>query len=184
MEINTNICEAHKTTKLPEHHVTIPVTLTVNGKATAPARITLIASVNVNVIEIDLATNVNVTGKAHEVVLTIVNAKAILKGNDIVSVRVRDPVIVVESVTKIVSVTETVKDPATKRGMVIEIKEETLTRLAIREEIHLIINTSKKTVKFSTLLYVEEVKVITATSQLESNQAKIKIQSSYTLHPL
>lgn len=166
--------------------MTIPVTLTVNRKATALASITLIASVNVNVIEIDLATNVNVTGKVHEVVLTIVNAKLILKGNDIVSVTVRDRVIVVESVTKIVSVTETVKDPARKTDIVIEIKEETLTRLAIREGIHLLINMNKKRGKFSSLSYVEGVKMVTADSQARQFnrcdftfgiESEVKIQS-------
>lgn len=151
VKTNTNICEDRETTKLVVSHMRIPVILTVNGKATTPVIITLIASVNVIVIEMDLARSVNVTGKVHEAVLTTVDAKAILEGKNIVSVTVRDRVIVVESVTKTVSVIETARDHAAKRDMVIEIKEESLTRLVIREKIHLILNMNQKKGRYNSL---------------------------------
>ena len=100
--------------------MTISVTLIVNGKATTLARITLIASATVNVIEMDLVKNVNATGKVHEAVLTTVNAKAILTGKENVSMTVRDRVIVLESVTKTVIIMEMVRHTAVKRDIVIE----------------------------------------------------------------
>lgn len=144
METNTNICEVREIAKVLVQHVTIPVTLTVNGKATTLARITPIASVTVNVIEMDLARNVNVTGKPLEAVLTTVNAKAIPMGKDIVSVTVRDRGIVAENVTKTVSVMEMVRHPAVKRDIVIEKKEKILIELAVREKKSLIRNMNKK----------------------------------------
>lgn len=150
METSTNICEARETTRVAAHHVIISVTLIVTGKATTPARIILIVSVNV--IEMDLVTNVNVTKKAHEAVLTIVIANATLKERDTVSVTVTDRVIVVESVTKTVSVMETVRDLAIKRDIVIERKEEKVTRLVIRERMHLVIDTKTKMEKCGSVL--------------------------------
>lgn len=150
METNTNIYEARETTRVAAHHVIISVTLIVTGKVTTPARIILIVSVNV--IERDLVTNVNVTKKAHEAVLTIVIANATLKERDTVSVTVTDRVIVVESVTKTVSVMETVRDLAIKRDIVIERKEEKVTRLVIRERMHLVIDTKTKMEKCGSVL--------------------------------
>ena len=149
METNRNICEAREITKVLVQHVKIPGTLIVNGKATTLARITLIASVTVNVME--LVKNVNVTGKVHEAVLTIVNAKAILMGKENVSVTVRDRVIVSESVTKTVVVMEMVRRLAIKRDIVIERKEKILLRPAMREKKPLITIMSKKKEKWSSL---------------------------------
>lgn len=151
METNRNICEAREITKVLAQHVTITVTLIVivKGKATTRARITLIANATVNVIEMDLVKNVNVTGRAHEAVVTTVNAKAILMGKENVIVTVRDRVIVVVSVTKTVIVMEMVRHLAVKKGIVIERKEKILIRLAIREP--LTTNMIKKKGKWSSL---------------------------------
>ena len=158
METNRNICEAREITKVLVQHVKIPGTLIVNGKATTLARITLIASVTVNVIEMELVKNVNVTGKVHEAVLTIVNAKAILMGKENVSVTVRDRVIVSESVTKTVVVMEMVRRLAIKRDIVIERKEKILLRPAMREKKPLITIMSKKKGKWSSLFSQNWVK--------------------------
>lgn len=155
METKRNICEVREITKVPVQHVTIPVTLIVSGKVTTLARITLIASVtvNVNVIEMDLVKNVNATGKIHEAVLTTVNAEAILMGKENVSVTVRDRVIVAENVTKTVIVLEMVRYRAVKTDIVIERKEKILKRLATREKKPLISNMSKKKEKWSSLFH-------------------------------
>ena len=151
METNRNICEAREITKVLAQHVTVTVTLIVNGKATTRAIITLIASVTVNVIGMDLVKNVNVTGKVHEAVATTVNAKAILMGKENVIVTVRDREIVAESVTKTVIVMGMVRHLAVKTDIVIERKEKILLRLAIREEKRLIRNIIKKKGKWSSL---------------------------------
>lgn len=127
------------------------MTLIVNGKATTRARITVIANVTVNVIEMDLVKNVNVTGRAHEAVVTTVNAKAILMGKENVIVTVRDRVIVAESVTKTVIVMGMVRHLAVKKDIVIERKEKILIRLPIREKKLLITNMIKKKGKWSSL---------------------------------
>lgn len=148
---NTNICVDHVITKLLVQHVIISATATENEKARCLARITVIAR-SVSVTVMVLARNANVTRKVHEVVLTIVTVKMMLKGiamgKDIVGVTVKDRVtvgghatvkdsvkvkdrvtvigrvIVVVNVTKSVGVTETAKDPGVKRDTVIVIKEE------------------------------------------------------------
>jgi len=136
METKRNICEVREITKVLVQHVTIPVTLIVSGKVTTLATITLIASVTVTVtvIEMDLVKNVNVTGKIHEAVLTTVNAKAILMGEENVSMTVKDRVIVAENVTKTVIVMEMARHRAVKTDIVIERKEKIQIRLATREK--------------------------------------------------
>ena len=155
-------------------HVTIPVTLTVSEKVTTLARITLIASVTVNVIAMDLVKNVNVTGKIHEAVLTTVNAKAILMGEENMSVTVRDRVIVAENVTKTVIVMEMVRHRAVKTDIVIERKEKILKRLATKEKKPLMSNMSKKKEKWSSLFSQIHVK--------EEASSIIEIQSSQDLN--
>ena len=150
METNRDICEAREITKVFVQRVTILVTFIVSGKLTTLARITLIASVTVIVIEMDLVRSVNVTGKIHGAVTTV-NAKAILTEKGNVSVTVRDRVIVAESVTKTVIVMQMVRHRAVKRDIVIERKEKTPKRLVTRKKKTLITNMSKKKEKWSSL---------------------------------
>lgn len=175
MENSTNICVDPVITKALVQRVIITVTVIANEKATTHVRITVIAQ-NVSVIAMDLARNASVTGKIHEVVLTIVSAKMTVIGmeKDTVTVTVKDRVTmkdrvivrdhvilkgratvrdhatVVESVTKSAGVTETAKAPAVRRDMAIEIKEERVTRQAIREKMH-IMDMNKRRARLASL---------------------------------
>lgn len=135
METNTSFYGVRETTREIAVHVIIPVTLIVNEKATTFVRIFI--TVSVNVIEMDLVTNVNVTKKALEAVLTFMIARVILKESDTVSVTVTDRGIV----TKTVIVMETVRGLAIKKNIVTVKNEEKVMRLVIRED------TNKKTGK-------------------------------------
>lgn len=135
METNTSFYGVRETTREIAVHVIIPVTLIVNERATTFVRI--IITVSVNVIEMDLVTNVNVTKKALEAVLTFMIARVILKESDTVSVTVTDRGIV----TKTVIVMETVRGLAIKKNIVTVKNEEKVMRLVIRED------TNKKTGK-------------------------------------
>ena len=135
LETNTSFYGVRETTREIAVHVIIPVTLIVNERATTFVRI--IITVSVNVIEMDLVTNVNVTKKALEAVLTFMIARVILKESDTVSVTVTDRGIV----TKTVIVMETVRGLAIKKNIVTVKNEEKVMRLVIRED------TNKKTGK-------------------------------------
>lgn len=135
LETNTSFYGVRETTREIAVHVIIPVTLIVNEKATTFVRIFI--TVSVNVIEMDLVTNVNVTKKALEAVLTFMIARVILKESDTVSVTVTDRGIV----TKTVIVMETVRGLAIKKNIVTVKNEEKVMRLVIRED------TNKKTGK-------------------------------------